>query len=149
MSESMVKKIKPDHDIQNDGLDQEQTINMPIGVCVKVSSLRPQYTDLEDWLKNKKHVLVCRGGRVFIGSGEKKRVFHYSGSEFANPFKVQEHGLDNSLRLFTTHLDCILEDPKCRERFLKLAECEEVGCFCEPNARCHRDIILAKIKMSQ
>lgn len=111
-------------------------------MCVKVASLRPAYDDLKSWLDNEKHTLVCRGGRVFI----KKRVFHYRASEFANPYKVKHHGLDQALRLYEAHLNALLEDPACRRRFLALADYEQLGCFCDPNAQCHRDVIIAKLK---
>src|SRR3989304_9746453 len=100
---------------------------LPVGVCVKVDNLRPQFSDLEAWLKDKRHALVCRGGRVFIGSGATKHVFYYPTSEFANPFKVKEYGLDKSLQLFEEHLDKLLEEPGFKSRFLGLADFEELG----------------------
>ena len=119
---------------------------LPLGVCVKVASLRPAYSDLESWLRNEKNVLVCRSGRVFIGKGTAKHVFHYRSSEWANPFTVKDHGLDESLRLFREHLDKLLLDAPVRERFISLAEAEHIGCFCDPGAKCHRDVILEKLK---
>lgn len=123
-----------------------ETANFPIGVCVKVSSLRPKYTDLQAWLQDKGNVLVCRNGRVFIGKGGEKHIFHYSSSEWANPYTVKEHGLDESLRLYREHLDSMLLVDNVRERFLQLLEARRIGCFCDPNSKCHRDVVIEKLK---
>lgn len=119
---------------------------LPKGVCVKVSSLRPRYSDLEHWLQDPKHTLVTRHGRVFIGSGEAKHVFPYKGSEWANPFTVKEYGLDESLRLYEEYLTKKLGDPKMLKKFKELKEFEEIGCFCDPGDNCHRDVILKKLR---
>jgi hypothetical protein len=121
-------------------------VSMPVGVCVKVNSLRPHYSDLEAWMKNKKHILVCRSGRVFIGSGETKHIFHYPSHEFSNPFTVKEHGLDKSLQLYREYLDAKLNnDAAAKERFLLLAQYEQIGCFCDPKSKCHRDVIIERL----
>ena len=118
---------------------------LPTGVCVKVTSLRPRYNDLEQWCRNPRHVLVTRHGRVFIGKGDKKHVFSYPSSDWANPFKVKEHGLEKSLELFDQYLTEKISDPAELEKFLKLRDYDEIGCFCEPGAKCHRDIIRHKL----
>lgn len=109
------------------------------GVCVKVKHLRPNYPNLKEWLKWDTHCLVTRRGRVFIDS---KEVFHYPESEWANPFSVKEYGLEKCLQLYREHLDELLTNPERLARFMKLAEMTEIGCFCEPGAPCHRDVIL-------
>ena len=124
----------------------ENEKSLPIGVCVKVGSLRPKYSDLEAWLFDESHALVCRRGRVFIGSGDNKRVFVYAGSEFANPFTIKEYGLERALSLYRDHLDKILRDETTLSRFTCLANKSELGCFCKTNERCHRDIIIEKLK---
>ncbi len=116
--------------------------SIPKGVCVKVSLLRPATSDLRAWLSNPKHALVCRKGRIFID----KQIFFYGGSEFANPFTVKQYGIDKCLVLYETHLNELLKNPDIRKRFMQLADMEEIGCFCEPNAKCHRDIIIKHLK---
>jgi hypothetical protein len=71
-------------------------------------------------------------------------VFSYRASEWHNPFKVseREHTLHNSLLKFEKHLSGLLKDSEARERFLKLREAKEIGCFCASGSPCHRDIIL-------
>ena len=118
---------------------------LPTGVCVKVASLRPRYSDLEQWCKNPRHTLVTRHGRVFIGKGDKKRVFSYPSSDWANPFKVKEHGLEKSLELFDEYLTKKISDLAELKTFLQLCQYDEIGCFCESGAKCHRDVILRKL----
>ena len=119
---------------------------LPKGVCVKVASLRPRYNDLKAWREDPDNLLVCRHGRVFIGSGSKKFVYHYPASEWANPYSVKEYGLEKSLAKFKTHLDRILKDEAAKERFLKLVDLKEIGCFCDTKSKCHRDVILCKLE---
>ncbi len=120
--------------------------NLPIGVCVKVTSLRPIYSDLEHWCSNPRHHLACRNGRVFIGKSDNKHVFAYPSSVWANPYTVKEYGLDKSLELFEIHLTKLLADENMKIKFLELLEYDQIGCFCEPGAKCHRDVILRKLK---
>ncbi|KAI3662168.1 hypothetical protein MP638_002154 [Amoeboaphelidium occidentale] len=95
----------------------EQTeAHLPVGVCVKVSSLRPKYSDLKQWCAVPGHLLATR------------------------------HGLDKSLKLFEKYLSEKLSvDAATRERFMKLSACKELGCFCNPAEKCHRDIIIRKL----
>lgn len=118
---------------------------MPQGVCVKAKSLRPMYANLEEWLENGENELVTRGGRIFIGSGDDKRVFHYPGSDWANPFSVRDYGLEECLKKYREHLDRILADDNTRRKFLDLKSKKRLGCFCKDGAPCHRDIILARL----
>ena len=119
--------------------------SLPTAVCVKVKFLRPRHDNRREWLECEDHHLATRHGRVFIGSGEDKYVYHYKSSEWANPFTVKQHGLDKSLKLFSEHLDTLLEDEEVRARFRRLADMSEIGCFCNPGDRCHREVILSKL----
>lgn len=122
----------------------------PKGVCVKVNELRPRgYNNLKEWCVHPENILVTRHGRVFITDNGQKTIFTYKGSEWANPFKVggcSKYSLDESLRLFEIHLDRLLEDDQCLQRFLLLRHAHELGCFCKSGDKCHRDIILKKLK---
>ena len=127
----------------------------PVGVCVKVSSLRPRYDNLEEFLNDpsSKNVLVCRRGRVWITNSKTgvKKIFTYRDSHFANPFRVGEknkpgyYSLSESLRLYREHLDKILEDADTKKQFLDLATKDRVGCFCDTGSPCHRDVIIEKL----
>jgi len=125
--------------------------SLPKGVCVKVDSLRessPRYDNLEEWCANPANELVCRGGRVFVTdqSSRSKHVFSYRGSPWANPFKLSEFSLEESLAKYEEHLEKLLEDPKMLALFLLLREKSELGCFCGSKDRCHRDVILFFLK---
>ena len=133
-------------------LDREGSLEKPgtrvvaKGVSVKVKHLRPRWTDLRAWLACDTHHLATRHGRVFIGSGDAKEVFHYSASEWANPFTVKEHGLAKSLRLYREHLNQLLCNDDALARFLQMGKkTTEIGCFCDPGADCHREIIVEKL----
>ena len=117
----------------------------PIGVCVKITALRPRYQNLKQWCSVTENVLVTRHGRVFIHENGTKYIFTYKG-EWANPFKLSEYTLDESLERYASYLDELLKDPQCLQRFLLLRQANEIGCFCGTNDRCHRDIILKKLK---
>lgn len=95
----------------------EQTeAHLPVGVCVKVSSLRPKYNDLKQWCAVPGHLLVTR------------------------------HGHDKSLKLFEKYAnDKLSADAATRERFMKLSACKELGCFCNPGEKFHHDIIIRKL----
>lgn len=56
-------------------------------------------------------------------------------------------GIDKILSLYKIHLDKILTDGDCMERFKLLADCDSLGCFCEPGNKCHIDVI--KVKLEQ
>ena len=61
-----------------------------VAVSVKVAKLREAgYEDFEAWLQDKGNLYVGRRGRIFItGINGKKRIFHYAGSKWQNPFTV-------------------------------------------------------------
>ena len=123
-------------------------MSFPEGVCVAVTSLRPLYSDLEHFLSDSSNVLVCRRGRVPIvnkKTGEKK-TFTWRDSPWCNPYKLDEYSLEESLRLYKEHLDETLKEEMTRNQFLLLAQKKRIGCFCAPGNKCHRDVIIEKLK---
>ena len=117
---------------------------LPIGVCIKVEELRKRgYSNLQEWCDDPKHILVTRNGRVFYKdkNGE-RRIFAYKSSKWHNPFKVKDHGLEKSLEMFEDHLIEKLRDEKDLKEFMELMNYKEIGCFCNPREKCHRDIII-------
>lgn len=67
---------------------KQMNLKVPERHCVKVKYLRKNNCDnLEEWLNNPKNKLCTRRGRVFIGPKNNQKIFHYSQSEWANPFK--------------------------------------------------------------
>lgn len=124
-------------------MSQPTNNHLPRGVSVKVQHLRPRYPDLQSWCESPGHVLVTRPGRVFITDATgAKRVFNYPGSPWSNPFKLSDHTLSDALSQYRAYLQDKLKDPKTLEAFLVLRNAKELGCFCDPGAPCHRDVIL-------
>ena len=113
-------------------------MKLPRRRCVKVTELRPYYTDLKQWMEDFYHLLVTRHGRIFVN----KVIFTYPASEWANPYKVGEHSLEKALILYEQHLRTKLQENECLTRFKKLRDAEELGCFCLSKDRCHIDVIL-------
>lgn len=111
--------------------------------CIKVAALRKKSGDddmnLEKWMSNPNNVYVGRRGRIFIGSGNDKKIFNYPGSKFANPYKVGKEGytLDESLELYEEYLKnsgLINEIEELRGKNL--------GCFCDQNGKCHAKVLV-------
>lgn len=103
-------------------------------VCVKVSYLRKLGCEsFKEWLNDKNNVYVGRYGRIFIGKGDVRKIFHYTGSKFANPFTVKQYGRDKALQLYTDHI----KDKDFSELIGK-----NLGCFCDMNEKCHIDVLL-------
>lgn len=112
--------------------------------CVKVASLRKETGDkemtMEKWIEDPNNVYVGRPGRIFIGTGDEKRIFHYKGSKFANPYKVGtkdgEYTLEESLKLYQTYL----KDKKLLKDIGELKG-KNLGCFCDQKGKCHAKIL--------
>jgi hypothetical protein len=112
---------------------------------VKIAALRRDYKDkditLEIWMDDPDNVYVGRPGRVFIGSGDDKKIFHYPGSKFANPFSLKKgYNLVTSLEKYRKHLtEKGLDDPDA----LKELKGKTLGCFCDQSEHnpCHAKIL--------
>lgn len=128
---------------------QNRCKDIPVRVCVKVAYLRKMCgrfepcQDLEQWCAIPGNYLATRNGRVFIGSGQEKHIFHYPKSPLCNPFKVtKDTPLEQSLKLYEEHL----RNNVPKEEVLKLLEYSAVGCFCNMENSCHVDIILKYLR---
>jgi len=74
-------------------------------MCIKVSNLRNKgYDNLQEWMERKGNIYVGRRGRIFIGTGQDKKIFHYKESKWANPYNLKQYSLEDSLRLYHEHL---------------------------------------------
>lgn len=111
--------------------------------CVKIGSLRKELKDplitLEKWMEDPNNVYVGRRGRIFIGSGEDKRIFHYPGSRFENPFvvgtKEGQYSLEESLELYERYFN------KSLSGYVEELRGKNLGCFCVQSQRCHAQIL--------
>ena len=73
--------------------------------CVKVDNLRQNgYTDLDQWMSDPNNLYVGRRGRIFIYTGTEKRIFHYPGNKWQNPYNLKDYSVKESLTLYVNHL---------------------------------------------
>ena len=106
--------------------------------CIKVRYMRPEYDNLREWMEEKNHVYVGRRGRVFITNHEtkEKTIFHYSGSKWANPYKLNQYSIGESLKKYRKYL----YDSKLIDDIEEL-QGMVLGCFCETD-QCHAAILV-------
>ena len=120
---------------------------IPTTECLKVASLRKKYgsqINLENWIANPNNLYVGRYGRIFITdptTGE-KRIFHYSGSKWQNPYKVGKVGkdhysLDESLNLYREYL---IQTNLVKD--IGELSGKNLGCFCDQAGPCHAKILV-------
>ena len=55
--------------------------------------------NLEEWIAQPDNVYIGRHGRIFIGSikSNERRIYHYKGSIWQNPYSVKKYGLNESI----------------------------------------------------
>lgn len=119
--------------------------------CLKVASLRKDTKDqtitLEKWMNDPNNIYVGRRGRIFIGQGDEKRIFHYKGSKYANPYKVGkkegEYTPEESIKLYEKYI----VDNHLIESIKMELKNKNLGCFCDQKGQCHAKV-LAKIANS-
>jgi len=122
-------------------------------IGIKVDNLRKIYgredMTAEKWLEDSNNVYIGRYVRIFIGKGDNKKRFELNDTKWGNPYKVGtekgKYSLEESLKLYKKHITKkIEEDPE----YYDLGELREknLGCFCDQDAKCHGDILLALIK---
>lgn len=105
-------------------------------VNVKVSSLRPQYNHLADWMRNPNNVYIGRPGVVFINGIR----FPKERSIWANPFYIKFSTRADVLEKYEMWIRKTLNDkPELKNELLKL-DGKKLGCWCWPE-RCHGDIL--------
>lgn len=109
-------------------------------VNVKVKSIRPDFENLKEWIKDANNVYIGRKGIVFI---DKKR-FPQQDSIWANPFKKDRDGtLDEILEKYEIYIRKKINDENLKDELMKLKG-KNLGCWCKPN-KCHGDILLKLI----
>lgn len=117
---------------------------MTTSVCVKVKELRKNgYQDLESWMSDPDNLYVGRRGRIWITDPvtKEKKIFHYSDSKWANPYKVGDkpgqYTLEKSIDLYKDHLIAsnLIDD-------IDELEGKRLGCFCLQNKPCHAQVLV-------
>lgn len=98
-------------------------VKLPYWQCIKVKQLRKirKDMDLEKWLNIDNNLYVGRRGRIFIDGN----IFHYKESKWANPYKLSDYLLKESLELYEKYvLENLYDD-------LFELNGKNIGCFCE------------------
>jgi len=110
---------------------------------VKVAHIRPEYNDLNEWMRDSNNVYIGRRGIVFINGTR----FPLMDSVWCNPYKIEKHGdRDEVLALYKEYiLDKINNDDVALELLLFLRG-KNLGCWCAPEP-CHGNILKDIIEM--
>lgn len=127
--------------------DSSSSIESPKLVNVKVGYLRsqqgeianslPKYDNFREWLANKDNLYIGRSGRIFIN----KKIFHYKGSKWANPFSVKKYGRGVSLEKYKEY---IKNNKELLDSLHELAG-KNIGCWCHPKP-CHGAVLVELFK---
>merc|ERR1712216_80045 len=139
------KKRRMPLDIQPAALPEPATSyhgDDTVAVSVKVGALRAEkeYADFAGWLSDaNRNLYVGRPGRIFIHDAKAgtKRIFHYKGSKWQNPFVVGRDGnREQVCNLYRAAiLDETLRDPvddvPLRKKLPELRGLR-LGCWCKP-----------------
>jgi len=114
-------------------------------VNVKVSNIRPKFSNLKEWMNEPNNFYIGRSGVVFIDSVR----FPPEQSIFANPFKINKKGDNNGTRdeviaKYKSWINQkIQENSKIKLELLNLKG-KTLGCWCKPE-KCHGDVLLELI----
>lgn len=72
-------------------------------------------------------------------------VYIGRGSEWGNPFTVEDHGRDEAIRLYEKYMrERLSKEPGLVIQLLKLRG-KVLGCFCHPKP-CHGDVLITLIE---
>ena len=116
-------------------------------VNVKVSNIRPIFSNLKEWINEPNNFYIGRAGVVFIDGVR----FPSKQSIFANPFKInkKENGDGSRDEVITKYKNWINQqiqhDPKIKSELLSLKG-KTLGCWCKPE-KCHGDVLLELIEL--
>jgi hypothetical protein len=110
-------------------------------VNCRVAYIRPEYTNLKEWMSNPDHVYIARGGVVFI-NGER---FPKSNSDFCNPFKLGKDGSrDEVIQKYKEYMETRLHRESGLVKKLIGLKGKKLGCWCKPD-NCHGDVLIELI----
>lgn len=100
-------------------------------VNVKKKYLNKKYANLEEWLKNPKHIYIGRNMSFYVPGANK--------SKWSNPFKLnkEKSNIDEVLELYEQH---IRNTPELWNSLNELKN-KRLGCWCKPD-KCHGDILI-------
>lgn len=121
----------------------EQKFNLETEVVnVSVKNIRPQYSNLHQWILDKEtNVYIGRARVVFIDGVR----YPFEDSIWANPYKITEiQSREQVLKLYREYIEEKLKsNPELVKELIKL-EGKKLGCWCKPKC-CHGDILVELI----
>jgi hypothetical protein len=110
-------------------------------INVRVSNIRPHFSNLKVWTSESSNVYIGRGGIVYIDGVR----YPPKASIWANPFRIPQDGTrDEVLDKYEKYIRNKLEsDSKLIENLIELKG-KNLGCWCAPEP-CHGDILVKLI----
>jgi hypothetical protein len=109
-------------------------------VNVKVAHIRPQYKNLQDWMKCENNIYIGRRGIVFIDNAR----FPSENSPWCNPFKIINGNRDECLQKYEIYITAKINSS---ELCLDELRGKILGCWCKPE-KCHGDILIKLLNSS-
>jgi hypothetical protein len=109
-------------------------------VNVKVKYIRPEYNNLEEWMKDRNNVYIGRRGIVFIN----KERFPKENSIWHNPFKINKNNTREDVILkYKEYIIDKIEKEKLQDKLLELKG-KNLGCWCKEgkDEGCHGDVLV-------
>lgn len=126
---------------------------------IKIKHLRKKYgqkMDLKTWLEDPNNVYVGRNGRIFIGTGDDKEIFHYPRSKWANPNAMEKGKIptkkdyEQNFKKYISHLE---KEGLLTKKSLDELRGKTLGCFCDTASTtdascmdCHTKVLLDLLK---
>lgn len=122
--------------IEKIGVKETKVVN------VSVKNIRPQYSNLYQWILDKEtNVYIGRARIVFIDGIR----YPFEDSMWANPYKITEtQSREQVLKLYRAYIEEKLKsNPELVKELIKL-DGKKLGCWCKPEC-CHGDILVELI----
>lgn len=122
--------------VEKIGVKETEVVN------VKVKNIRPQYSNLHQWILDKEtNVYIGRARVVFIDGVQ----YPFEDSMWSNPYKITDtQSREQVLKLYRVYIEEKLKsNPDLIEELMKL-DGKKLGCWCKPEC-CHGDILVELI----
>lgn len=118
-------------------------INHTQVVNVSVKNIRPEYSNLHQWILDKDNNIYIGRSRVVFIDGIR---YPFENSIWSNPYKINDtQSREQVLELYYEYIKKKIEkEPTLVDELIKLKG-KKLGCWCKPD-KCHGDILLDLIK---
>lgn len=111
-------------------------------VNVSVKNIRPQYSNLHQWILDKETNVYIGRARVIFIDGVR---YPFEDTIWANPYKITEtQSREQALKLYREYIkEKLKSNPVMVKELIKLKG-KKLGCWCKPEC-CHGDILVELI----